>query len=205
MPFAAGLSEHPVASQAVGEVVGHVVETVGAAPDLAVLFVTADHTGALEDIANAVAELLQPGAFIGATANAVLAGRRGVEDTPGIALFAARLPGAVVPVRLTAQQTPDGWVIDGLDHDAANHAASLLLLPDPFTFPVGALLDELRVRHPHLATIGGLASAARGAGGNRLVVGARLANHGAVGVLLDAAVSPETIVSQGCRPIGQPF
>ena len=30
-------------------------------------------------------------------------------------------------------------------------------------------------------------------------------DDGAVGVLLDAAASPTTVVSQGCRPIGQPF
>ena len=53
--------------------------------------------------------------------------------------------------------------------------------------------------------IGGLASAARGPGGNRLVIGGRVATHGAVGLVLDGAATPSTVVSQGCRPIGQPF
>ena len=138
MSYAAALSEHPVAAQAIGEVLGTVLETIGPGPDLACLFVTAPHTGVMEDMAHAVQELLRPGAFVGATANAVLAGDHGVEDTPGVALFAASLDAPTVRgvVRLTAEQTLDGWVIDGLSPEDAGAAATLLLLPDPFTFPI---------------------------------------------------------------------
>ena len=97
MPFAAALSEHPVPAVAVGAAVGDVVERLGAAPDVAVLFVTPHHVGALEDIAAAVQTLLAPTAFIGATAVAVLVGDRGVEDGPGLALWAGRLAGSVTP------------------------------------------------------------------------------------------------------------
>jgi small ligand-binding sensory domain FIST len=205
MTFGASLSEHPLAAQAVGEAVGRVLEDVGEEPDLVVLFVTAPHTGALEDVAHAVAELLRPRVFIGATANAVVGGRRGVEDTPGLSLFSARLPGHVTPVRLTATREADGWAVDGFDHDGVGTARTLLLLADPFTFPVDALLTELGTTHPSLGVVGGLASAGRGPGGNRLVLDGHLATHGAVGVLLDDAVTPEVVVSQGCRPIGSPF
>ena len=45
--FAAALSEHPLATQAVGEVVGQVLESLGTPPDVAMLFVTGPHAGAL--------------------------------------------------------------------------------------------------------------------------------------------------------------
>ncbi len=202
--FAAALSEHPVAATAVGEVVGEILESLGTEPDLACLFVTAPHTGALEDIARAVDTLLHPRVLVGATANAVVGGNRGVEDEPGLSLFAARLDGQVTAVRLTAEQTLDGWVVAGLDQDAAHRASTLLLLPDPFSFPVDAFLAELQRDHPHLGVLGGMASAARGPGGNRLVLDGDLVNHGAVGVLLEG-VTVATVVSQGCRPIGQPL
>ena len=80
-----------------------------------------------------------------------------------------------------------------------------MLVADPFTFPVSEVLQRLRSSHPDLPVIGGLASAARGPGGNRLVIGGRVATHGAVGLVLDGAATPSTVVSQGCRPIGQPF
>ena len=60
-PFAAALSEHPVAATAVGEVIGEIIERVGVEPDLACLFVTAPHTGALEDIATATESLHEGG------------------------------------------------------------------------------------------------------------------------------------------------
>ncbi|HEY1281432.1 MAG TPA: FIST N-terminal domain-containing protein [Acidimicrobiales bacterium] len=205
MTFGASLSEHPVAAHAVGDAVGQLLEQVGEEPDLAVLFVTADHTGALEDIVHAVAEILRPRVFVGATANAVVGGGHGVEDTPGLSLFAARLPGRVTPVRLTAVRAGDGWAVEGLDHEAMATARSLLLLVDPFTFPVDGLLADLRTTHPNLGVVGGLASAARGPGGNRLVLDGTLHTHGAVGVLLDDAIAPDVVVSQGCRPIGEPF
>ena len=206
MTFAASLSEHPVAASAVGEVIGDILDGIGDRPDLACLFVTAPHTGALEDIARAVETLLHPRAFIGATANAVVGGPRGVEDEPGLSLFAARLDGGLTAVRLTAEQTMDGWAVSGLDHAAASRARTMLLLPDPFSFPVDSFLAELQRDHPHLGVVGGMASAARGPGGNRLVLDGDLVNHGAVGVLIeDESVEVDTVVSQGCRPIGQPF
>ena len=64
---------------------------------------------------------------------------------------------------------------------------TLLLMTDPYTFPVERLLEDLRQRRPGLKVVGGLASAGRGPGGNRLVLDDVVAAHGAVGVLLDAA------------------
>ncbi len=74
--FAAAMSEHPIATHATGEVVGHVLETLERAPDLAVVFVTTPHLGALEDIAGAVREILQPSTLLGVTAVSVLGGDR---------------------------------------------------------------------------------------------------------------------------------
>jgi len=202
--FAASLSEHPVAATAVGEVIGDVLEQLGPGPDLACLFVTAPHTGALEDVARATEQLLQPRVLLGATASAIVGGRRGVEDEPGLSLFAARLDGTMTALRLTAEQTMDGWVVSGLDHGAASRASTMVLLPDPFSFPADAFLAELARDHPHISVLGGMASAARGPGGNRLVLDGDLVNHGAVGVLLEG-VAVTSVVSQGCRPIGQPL
>jgi small ligand-binding sensory domain FIST len=50
-----------------------------------------------------------------------------------------------------------------------------------------------------------MASAARGPGGNRLVLDDAVHTNGAVGVLLDPGVVAGTVVSQGCRPIGRPY
>jgi small ligand-binding sensory domain FIST len=205
MPYAAALSEHPLAAHAVGEAAGDVLDRLGAGVDLAALFVTPPHVGALEDIVAAVRTLVRPAVLLGATACAVVGGEREVEDTPALSIWAGRLRGRATAVRLEAHQGADGWEVEGLDDEAAARASTLIVQPDPFSFPVGPFLDDLRRRHPGLMVVGGMASAARGPGGNRLVLDGAIHHDGAVGVLLDAAASPATVVSQGCRPVGHPF
>ena len=205
MPFAAELSAHPGSAQALGEAVGQILDTLGPEPDLAVLFVTEHHLPLIDELVATLHELLRPRALIGASGMAVLAGSHGVESRPGLALWAARMPGAIKTVHLTAEQTETGWRFDGLDPEQAAAASTLVLLPEPFTFPPDELLASLHTSHPHLQVIGGLASAGRQPGSNRLVIDDRVVRHGAVGVLLDQQASPTTVVSQGCRPIGQPY
>jgi small ligand-binding sensory domain FIST len=50
-----------------------------------------------------------------------------------------------------------------------------------------------------------VASAGFGPGSNRVIVDGELRDRGAVGVLLGPDQAVTTIVSQGCRPIGDPF
>lgn len=211
MGFSAAVSEHPLATHAVGEVVGQVLEELGDAPDIAVLFVTGAFAGATEDLAHAVRELLHPKAFVGATAVSVLAGDREFEDRPAVVLFAAtwggRLrtgPGGARAVRFEAQREGDGWRLTGTD-DVAVGGATLVLLADPFSFPVDRFLEELAIRSPGLTVVGGLASAASGPGGNRLVADALVSDRGAVGLFLPPGSPVRAMVSQGCRPVGDPF
>lgn len=203
MPFAAALSEHPLPTHATGEVVGEVLERLGAQPDLAVLFVTGPMAGALDDIAATVRETLQPGTLIGATAVSVLGGAREVEEHSAIVLFAA-VVGPVTPVRIDTTRTEDRWQLLGAPPGSLDDQ-TLLLLADPFSFPVDDFLGALADSEPTLRVVGGLASAARGPGGNRLVVDDVVTSNGAVGVLFSPGQLVSTLVSQGCRPVGAPL
>jgi small ligand-binding sensory domain FIST len=202
--FGAALSEHPDPAQAAAEVTAEVLERLGPMPELAVLFVTPPHRSALADIAAVVRAVLRPVTLLGAAAVAVLGARREVEQTPGVALFAARLGSPAVPVRLVAERAGDGWEISGFPVDVAG-IGSMLLVADPFTFPVDALLDQLGKERSGLAVVGGLASAANQPGGNRLLVNDVSYTDGAIGALLTEDVSAQAVVSQGCRPIGRPY
>ncbi|MCU1374376.1 MAG: hypothetical protein JWO68_1662 [Actinomycetia bacterium] len=204
MPFAAALSEHPLPTHAVGEVVGEVLERLGEAPDLAVLFVAAPHTGAIEDIASAVRQLLRPKVLIGCTAGTVVGVDREVEDHPAISLWAGRIP-TVEAHLLVAEHTVDGAAITGFPAQLPDDAEAIIVLADPFSFPAEELLEGLRDQvGVDLPVIGGLASAARGPGGNRLVLDGDIVTTGAVAVVI-GGVGVDTVVSQGCRPIGDPM
>jgi small ligand-binding sensory domain FIST len=83
--FAAALSQHQLATQATGEVVGSVLEQLdGERPDLVVCFVSPHHVGAFEDIAAAVRKILEPIVMLGMTAGGLIGGAREVEDDPAV-------------------------------------------------------------------------------------------------------------------------
>ncbi|HEY5700288.1 MAG TPA: FIST N-terminal domain-containing protein [Acidimicrobiales bacterium] len=205
MNFGAAISEHPLTTQAAGEVVGEVLEQVGEAPDLAVLFVSAAHLGLMAEIAETVRTALRPRALIGVTASSIVGGGREVEDRPAISLWAGNV-GPVEPVRLETQRLNGGWALTGLpaETDAVSPRV-LLLLADPFSIPTDGMLDRLRAKAPTLQVVGGMASTGRAPGGNRLVLDDAVFDNGAVGVLLDSGVVSGTVVSQGCRPVGQAY
>jgi small ligand-binding sensory domain FIST len=201
--YASALSQHPDSAHAAAEVTAEVLDRLGPTPALAAVFVTPSHREAVGDIGDVVRSVLRPVTLWGAAAVAVLGPGREVEEAPGVSLFAARLSSPAVPVRLRAEGTRTGWQISGFPSDVAG-ARSLLLVADPFTFPVDALLDALERDQPGLAVVGGMASA-NGPGGNRLLMDDSWYTDGAVGVLLAEDVSPQVVVSQGCRPIGRPY
>ena len=195
--YGAALSEHPDSASAVGEVIGEILEAVGPSPDLAVLFASAAHRDAIGEMADAIHQVLAPSALIGATAVSVIGGPLEVEERPAVSLWAAaHCP--VQPVRLEAVRSHEGWAVGGMPADAEG---TLLAVPDPFTFPSDALLNA----GPAVTVVGGLASAASRPGDNRLILNHEVYDDGAVAVLLDPGVEVRTVVSQGCRPIGQPF
>lgn len=200
--FAAAISEHPLVTHATGEVVGQVLDVVGESPDVAIVFVTAPYAGALEDITDAVRGTLAPGVLLAVTGISVVGNQREVEETAAISLWAGRVGHDVRPVRLEAERTADGWGISGFPPDVSD--GTLILLADPFSFPVDGLLEHLAHHVPDLVVVGGLASAGSAPGANRLVLDGDVLSRGAVGALFPPGVV-RTIVSQGCRPVGVPY
>src|SRR5581483_11232380 len=187
--YEAALSQHPLAVSAVGEVAGELLERFGGErPDLVVCFASPHHVGTFEDLTGVLRSVLEPEVLIGCTAVSVIGGAHEVEDGPAIAAWAARFDDvALTSVELELVQTPDGPAVVGWPDESVD-GRTLLLLADPFSFPVDGLLrrfndDGLRLR----------------------VLGGRVRSDGAVGVLVDADVDVHTVVSQGCRPVGSPF
>jgi len=206
-PFAAALSEHPNAAVATGDVVGRVLEALGdpdQPPDLAMVFVTPVHAAAIEEIVATINATLAPTSMLGCAAVSVVGGEREVERGPAISLWAGRT-GRVTPFHLSVAQSPDGLTFTGWPEVIPDDASALLLLPDPFTFPTDDLLRRMEEDRPGMPVVGGMASAARAPGGNRLVIDDRVVTSGAVGAFLGPEVEVTTVVSQGCRPVGSPF
>jgi small ligand-binding sensory domain FIST len=212
MTFASALSEHPDPAEATGEVIGAVLEQLGTEPDVAAVFASSQHRDTFGDMAAAIGRMLRPGVLVGTTAVAVLGGSREVEDAPAIGLWAGRLAARPRPVRLDATRTASGIALQGLSASTFEPGDALLLLADPFSLPVDAIIDALAdLEIPDASgtlsvpVVGGMASAANTPGGNRLVLDDEMMSSGGVGVVLPGGVATRTVVSQGCRPIGDPM
>ena len=78
-----------------------------------------------------------------------------------------------------------------------------MLLADPFSFPVQNLIMGLDFAFPRAAKIGGLASGAQRPGDNALFLNGQVHGTGAVGLALHGNIMVDTVVAQGCRPIGE--
>jgi small ligand-binding sensory domain FIST len=199
--IATGLATDDAGPDAFAEAAARAALELGGAPaDLVVVFAAAPNLDHAEEGLAAVEERLRPGAVMGCGAQGVIAGGRELE-TGGVAVWAGSLPGGTVrPFHLEAFDAgDDGVAISGLPGLAG--AEAVILLADPYSFPVEPLLDRLAADHPGLPVIGGLASAGAVPGEGALLHAGGLAERGAVGVAL-SGVDVRPCVSQGARPIG---
>ena len=182
----------------------------GCRPDLLVAFVSAHHAAQFERVPKLLAEELPGALLLGCSAGGVIGGGREIEQRPGVSLSAAFLPGVTItPLRLDNDGLPSphadagAWQrLLGVDPASAPH---FVLLPDPFTFDVESLIRGLDRAYPGNTTVGGIASGGRQPGANALFLGERVHRSGLVGLALSGNVAVDTIVAQGCRPVGDPM
>ena len=167
--------------------------------DLVVVFAGRDNLEHSDEGLAAVADRLGDAALIGCGAQGVVADGREIESG-GVAVWAASLDGGSAETfHLEAIEAGDAVALTGMP--ALDGCDAVLLLADPYTFPVEALLGELAVERPGLPVIGGIASAGGGPGMGILMHDGRVEHEGAVGVAL-RGVDVRPCVSQGARPIG---
>src|SRR5437588_6686286 len=199
--IATGLAVDDAGVDAFAEAAGRAALGLGGAPsDLAVVFGGAPNLDHLEDGLRIVRDRIGADAVVGCGAQGVLASGRELEDG-GVAVWAASLPGAgIEPFHLEAVPAAESTVaLTGMP--AVDDADALILLADPYTFPVEPLLQAMGDEQPGLPVIGGLASAGGGPGEGALILGGDVVTEGAVGVAL-RGVDVRPCVSQGARPIG---
>lgn len=177
--------------------------------DLAFLFFSPHYVETAEELAAAVRAELGPRVLLGCTGEGVIGESEEIEGDAAVALWAARLPGAPVsPIRLSfTQQQEEGFTVSGWPDLPAegSEPPTFLLLAEPFSTPVDEVLSSMADRYPGSLAIGGLAGGGHDFGQNRVLLNDEVHDSGLVGVAVSGPVSVRTLVSQGCRPIGERF
>lgn len=194
MPFAAAVSSHPLTVQATGEIVGQVIDRIGAHPDVALVAVSAHHAGALEDVAAAVRSLLQPTVLVGWVASEV-ADDLTERARPGVGLWAG-LTGPVAPIRL-AYLGPVPAATPRLPFEARGMVV-IGAAPPAWGHPPGPGIPRWVPRG--LPVAGALSDVAH----SPIVLDDTSHSSGAVGVVLGPGVELSVSVEDGRRAIGDP-
>jgi small ligand-binding sensory domain FIST len=182
----------------------------GCQPDLLVAFVSPHHAEAFDRVPALLADAVPGALLLGCSGGGVIGGGHEIEQRPGLSLTAAFLPGVTItPLRLAndalpnAAAEPGAWSrYLGVDPASAPH---FVLLPDPFSFDAEGLIRGIDGAYPGRTIVGGIASGGRESGSNALFLGEHVQRDGAVGVALSGNLAVDTIVAQGCRPIGDPM
>lgn len=209
MEFHSAVSDRADAPSAVRRAVEETRAVLGDRVEVAFVFFTADHQDDADAIVERIWAELEPQAVIGCSGEGVIGGDAEIERKPGLAILSASMPG----VRIRSfHLRGDDWHDVLEDDDAFRERTGIgpetraaIGFGDPFTTPVNQLLASFDRAGAGIPLIGGMASAARQPGGNVLVFNDAVVVDGFVGLSLSGPLEVETVVSQGCRPIGRPF
>ncbi len=211
MKWASTLSLRPDGTAAFAESMEALDQQLGGeAPELLLVFVSPDHAASCQQLAAMAKRRFPSALLVGCTGGGVIGGAHEAEEGPALSLTAAALPGVSVAgfhLETTSLPLPEAdlapWrAIVGAQPEAQ---PKLLLLADPFTMDAAALVGGLDRAYPGTPKFGGIASGGRRPGENRLFLGGDVHRSGAVGVALSGDVAVDTVIAQGCRPIGKPM
>lgn len=185
--------------------------------DLALLFASGEHAQRLPEISEAARSVLGPGSYLAVTGESIVGPGVEIERSGGVSLLALSMPGTTIHT-FTYQQLPHaepGNVASlarlGEAIGAESDLRGVLLFADPFSVPAASVLASMSGLPKaipglkRLPIVGGLASLAPAPGTNTLVVNDEVLRSGAVGVSIRGEITMDTMVSQGCRPIGMPM
>lgn len=178
---------------------------LGGAPTLALAFLSAGYTPHLAEFQEIVAVHGHAAVLCGCTGSGLIGTGREAEMTEGFSLLFLRLPQAQVRAIPLSQADVETSTGDTFWRDKAGASATAwLALANPFRFDADTWLQEWNNAYPDAPVLGGLAGGPRG-DEDVAVFGPGIGETSDALVIALEGVRLETVVSQGCRPIGEPL
>jgi len=210
MQFTSGISDAVNAQAAAEAACRQVAEQLAGQPcHLACVFASPIYRTSWPPLLAYLHDRLNPQVLIGCSGSGVIGGGQELEWVPAISITGATLPGVklfpfvVTPDELEASDAGGFWV-DKIGASPEAHPV-FVLCADPYTCDPMKLLTELNATYRSRPMIGGLVSGGNKAGEHFLFLHTEVLTEGAVGVAMTGDIAMDTIVSQGCRPIGRPY
>jgi small ligand-binding sensory domain FIST len=179
-------------------------------PDIAFLFLSYHYSQMVQETIEQIHKTVGPRVLVGCSAGGIIGGGQEIEDSPGLSLTCGWLPEVNIhPFHVADAKIPDldspPKIWQDLVGVPQEQRPQFVILADPFSIRVDHFLSGLDYAFPSSEKVGGLASGGQRAGENALILDRRAHWHGLVGVALSGKIRLETLVAQGCRPIGRPM
>lgn len=221
MKWATALSTRPSLEAAVNEVVETAQARLGALPDVGFVFISSTFTSEYPRLLPLLRERLNLPALIGCGGGGIIGNPVAVnglpplpvheiEDEPSLCLCLGHLPGVTVKTfwldeeRLPDLDSPPQDWVDYIGVDPASQP-DFVLVADPVALKIKDLLQGFDFAYPTAVKIGGLASGGGGQRSNGLFCDDQYYEDGCVGLALSGPVQVQSVVAQGCRPVGPIF
>ncbi|MFM7364389.1 MAG: FIST N-terminal domain-containing protein [Cuspidothrix sp.] len=214
MQWTNALSTRPSLEAAITDVVEQAVASLTAPADLGLVFISSAFMSEYSRLLPLLAEKLCVPVLIGCSARGVIGRKQGqteeIEAEPALSLTLAHLPAVdIQPFHIVAEELPDSdsspnaWI--DLVGVPPSPIPQFILLSSPFAGGTNDLLQGLDFAYPGSVVVGGQASSGFMNGRVGLFYNDTLYREGTVGVALSGNIVLDTIVAQGCRPIGEPL
>jgi small ligand-binding sensory domain FIST len=177
--------------------------------DLALLFISSEYVEHYTRIVRRVRAETGARILIGCSGQGIVGTGQEMEDVPSLSLLTLSLPGAQLKaVRFSQEiveenEAPEEWHRSlGVAKEDVN---AWLIFADPFQLDCEGLIDGLAKAYPDLPMLGGLASYDQTVRRTYIFVNDDVFDEGGVGLAIGGAYSMLPLVSQGCKPIGEPW
>jgi small ligand-binding sensory domain FIST len=194
-----GLGALEAAERAAGEV----LEELGGGADLVIVFAGNSYWEEAGSLLGRLRATLGSVPLIGCVAQGVIGQGREVEEGPAVSLWVANgFPEPVETFAVEYLATASGGLFAGHRFEAGG--GPYLVFSDPFSLPLEELLLHLNTNVPGALVAGGVASGGIERRRSALFLDGEVLHEGAVGAHLPGAKA-DLLVSQGCRPIGNPY
>lgn len=215
MKWVSALSTRPSLEAAIKDVVEQTRRSLQASPDLGLVFISSAFASEYPRLMPLLQEYLSVPTLIGCSGGGVIGmddqGQpQEIEEEAAISLCLATLPEVKVQAfHIASDHLPDldsppnAWV--DLVGVPPQDQPQFILLADPFSSGINDLLQGLDFAYPGSVKVGGLASVGVAQQSSSLFCNYQLYREGMVGLALSGRIILETVVAQGCRPIGQPY
>lgn len=181
----------------------------GAHPHVIFVFVSGDHRPNFPLVSTRLNTVFTGTLIFGASGGGVIGGEDELDVDSGVALIAAHMPNVDCAPIYCSGSRPDDLPYSEEDlqevfGEDVGEAAAVILLPDPYSFNPTAILDAFNRYAPGVPVVGGLAGGGQNPGENSLFFGDQVLDSGMIGLVVSGDVVVDTLVAQGCRPLGSP-